>query len=178
MPTDEASIRFFIGGVEPALDKIGISATELVRITSEALDRGLDGRSLTKKELGIELAERVARQLKAQQLAAWWSPSWYASDQSLGESAIRFALPIMALQGLCCHAERRGDQAYLRRTDQWLGAPLPGESLEQARAELVRNYLHCYGPSTVEHLAGWAGIAPAQASWLRIGPVPRRRSSS
>jgi len=35
---------------------------------------------------------------------------------------------------------------------------------EQARAELVRRYLCCYGPSTVKHFAEWAGIAPAQAA--------------
>jgi len=32
-----------------------------------------------------------------------------------------------------------------------------------ARAELVRRYLHCYGPSTPQHFAEWAGIGPAQA---------------
>ena len=172
LPVDEASIRFFIRGVEPALDKIGVSATALVSLTAEVLNERLDGRHLTKTELGVELAEDVSRRLNDHQLSAWWSPSWYASGQSLGEATIRFALPIMSLQGLCCHAERRGNQACLAPTCQWLGTPLSRDSRQEASAELVRRYLRCYGPSTVEHFAGWAGIAPAQAaqSWKSVKP--------
>jgi hypothetical protein len=101
--------------------------------------------------------------LTAAQAEAWLSPSWYAKDQSLGESVVRFALPVLALCGLCCHAERRGRQAYLRRADQWLGAPLLQADREGAQAELVRRYLRCFGPSTARHFAGWAGISPDQA---------------
>ncbi|HUV89079.1 MAG TPA: crosslink repair DNA glycosylase YcaQ family protein [Anaerolineae bacterium] len=50
------------------------------------------------------------------------------------------------------------------RTGQWPGAPLPQVNRAHAQAELVRRYLHCCGPSTAEHLAAWAGVAPAQAA--------------
>lgn len=39
-------------------------------------------------------------------------------------------------------------------------------SREQAQAELVRRYLRCYAPSTVEHFAAWAGIALAQSAGM------------
>ena len=164
LPVDEESIRSFIKGVEPALDKIGIAATEVVRLTSEALQDSLDGRAMTKDELGIELARWIAPKLTPSQLLSWGLPSWYAPGQSLGESVVRFALPITALQGLYCHADRRGSKAYLMRTDQWLGGLAPESNREQARAELVRRFLRCYGPSSTEHFAEWAGIGPAQAA--------------
>ena len=49
-------------------------------------------------------------------------------------------------------------------------AVLPEADLWEARAELARRYLHCYGPSTVQHFAEWAGTGKAQAeeSWKRV----------
>jgi hypothetical protein len=170
LPEDEESLRFFIRGASPALDLVGISATEVIERTAAALPDVLDGHDLTKDQLGIEIAKRVAQHLPSQQLAGWQSPSWYAPDQRLGETIVRFALSIVALQGLLCFAPRQGRAATFIRTDRWLGSPLPNVSREQARAELVRRYLRCYGPSTAEHFAEWAGIAPTQAtqSWRLV----------
>jgi len=164
LPADEPSIRAFVFGVEPALDQIGISAMRVVELTAQALLETLDQRALTKDELGVQLAGRVLPELSPEQAAAWHLPSWYAAGQSLGESVARFILPILALRGLCCHADRRGNKAYIQRTDQWLGSPIPDADPNQARAELVRRYLRCYGPSTAKHFAEWAGIGQAQAA--------------
>lgn len=163
LPADETSLRQFIPGAEAALDRIEITATRVVDLTAAALKQALDGRAMTKNQLGVEMAARVAAGLTPEQAAAWQLPSWYAAGQSLGESVVRFALPVVALRGECCHGERRGQDAYLVRTDRWLGTALPDTSREAARLELVRRYLHAYGPSTPQHLAAWAGIAPAQA---------------
>ena len=170
LPSNEASIRAFIPGVEPALEEIGISATEVIDLLGMAIREILAGRTLAKDDLGIELARWVLPKLTAHQQAAWQLPSWYAPGQSLGESVARFALPVLSLQGLCCHADRRGSQAHLARTDQWLAASPATTNHDQARAELVRRYLHCFGPSTPQHLAEWAGIAPTQAaqSWKLV----------
>lgn len=164
LPEDEDSLRFFIIGVEAALEKIGISATQVVELTAAALTEILNGRALTKDDLGIQISRRLSPDLTAEQAGAWRSPSWYAPGQSLGESVVRFALPILALKGLCCHAERRGNQAFIRLAHLWLGSPLPEGNPLYARAELVRRYLHCYGPSTARHFAEWVGISAAQAS--------------
>jgi hypothetical protein len=170
MPSTEEEIHAFIPGVEPALEKIGIFATKVIDLTRAAIWEILDGRFLTKDDLGIELARSVLPHLTATQRAAWESPSWYAAGQTLGESVARFALPILSLQGLCCHADRRKGRAYLARADQWLGSSPAGANLDQARAELVRRYLHCFGPSTPGHFGDWAGIAPSQAaqSWKLV----------
>lgn len=164
LPLEEAEIRGFLPGVEPALQKIGVSAIELIERTKAALSIELDGQSLTKDQLGIKIANRIEPDLSAEQQSHWRSHSWYAPGQSLGESAVRFALPVAALSGQICHTVRRGAQAYLARTDQWLGAEVPGQPREVAQTELIRRYLHCYGPSTPNHFSAWAGISLIQAA--------------
>lgn len=171
LPDDEASMRFFIPGSNKALDQLGMSTTELVSMTAAEVRDTLDGKQLTKDPIGIEVARRIAPRLTDRQRPVWESDSYIAPGQSLGESLVRFALYVLPLQGLICFASRNKQKAYLARIDQWLGAPLPGEDARKARAELVRRYVHCYGPSTPEHFAQWAGISPAQASraWMLIG---------
>ncbi len=164
LPDGELALRAFMLGAEPGLRQVGMSAGELVERTAAALAEALPGRARTKNELGVELAERIGRGLAARQRDAWLSPTYIAAEQSLGETLVRFALPVTALRGLVCFGARRGQERPLVVTGEWLGAPLPHVSPGQARAELVRRYLHCYGPSTPEHLAAWAGIAPEQAA--------------
>jgi hypothetical protein len=167
---NEASLRVFILGAVKGLEKVGMSATDLVRLTSGALPAVLDAHEMTKDELGVEIADRISGELSPGRRELWRSPSWYVSGQYLGESLVRFALYVVSLQGLFCYAPRQKNKAYFVRTDQWLGSPLPQAVPEKARAELARRYLHCYGPSTAGHLAEWAGIAsvPADRAWSLI----------
>jgi len=175
LPENEEAIRFFVWGVKPALEKLNLRAGLLLQLGADALTAILDGRPLIKDEIGIALADHIAPHLTLPQRESWGSVSGYAPGQTLGESVMRFILPVLALQGLCCHAERRGNQAFIRRTDQWLTgvetSHLPERlTSDQARAELVRRYLHCFGPSTPQHFGEWAGIALPQArrSWQHI----------
>jgi hypothetical protein len=163
LPGDEESLRFFIQGAGPAFDKASMSAREAVRLTSDAVLEALDGRAMPKSALAPVLAERVYGQLTPGQKAVWKSPSSYAPGLELGEAIVRFCLYVVALEGSFCFVTRR-NAAHFVRTDQWLGAPLPEADPQAARAELVRRYLSCYGPSNAGHFAGWAGISPAQAS--------------
>lgn len=173
LPETEADIRAYIYGVVPALEQIGIGAVEVVDRAAHSLLEVLDGRAMTKDALGVELARQVGEHLTAAQQGSWKVDSWYARGQSLGESVMRFVLPVLALRGLCCHAERRGGQAFLRRTDQWLdlpGAEMPGEGTDRAAAGLLTGYLRCYGPSSAADFAAWAGIGVEQAgrAWQQV----------
>ncbi len=163
LPEGEGSIRFFIPGASLAFDKVGISAVEAVKLTREALFELLDGRAPVKRELAPELADKTSERLSPERLAAWNSPSWYAPNQLLGEAVVRFCLYVIALEGEFCFATRHNAATYIR-TDRWLGAPLQDVDPAKARAELVRRYLSCYGPSTAARFAEWAGISPDQAS--------------
>src|SRR5690606_35435643 len=111
----------------------------------------------------------------------WGTPDGYGANTH-GETLVRFAFSIVALQGLFCIAPQGEGATRFARTDQWLGHPLPPVDREDAAVELVRLYLHCYGPSTAAHFAQWAGIAPPQArrAWDRLqdeleGVSPDRR---
>jgi hypothetical protein len=163
LPEEEDSLRFFIAGAVPAFDKAGMSAVEAVRLTSDALFKVLDGRALPRRELAVELADSVSGHLAPGQLAAWRTPGGYAPGQSLGEAIVRFCLYVNALEGSFCFVTRRNAAHYVR-THQWLGKPLPEADPLKARSELVRRYMSCYGPSTAEHFAEWAGVSPAQAA--------------
>lgn len=163
LPQGEDSLRFFVIGAGPALDEVGMSAVDAIRFTADALLIALDGRALTKHELAPELAEKISPELSSRQRSAWESPSRIAPALTLGEAIVRFCLYIIALEGTFCFATRHNAATYIR-TDQWLHATLSPADPAKARAELVRRYLTCYGPSTPAHLAGWAGIAPSQAN--------------
>jgi hypothetical protein len=170
-PDDEGALREFLQGAQPALDAVRIAASELVRLTRQAVTDILDGTALVKDDLGHAAGRAIIDHLPGSLRQAWTSPSTYAQDQFLGESLVRFALPVLSLQGVLCHGDRQGRSPLLYRTDQWLGAdPFRDISPARARAELVRRYLRCYGPSTPEQLAAWGGIGlqQAQAAWAQV----------
>ena len=51
----------------------------------------------------------------------------------------------------------------------WALADRPSMALEQARAELARRFLRCFGPATHTHFASWAQIATSHAKALFAG---------
>jgi hypothetical protein len=164
LPPDEPALLRFVRGAEPALKKLKLTASELVAWVADALPGILAGRHQTKDELGVALAAGLEARLAPGQLRSWRGRSPYSRSQTLGESLARFALPVTALQGLICHAERKGAQARLALTAEWLPEPPPALPPELARAELARRYLALAGPSTTGRFAEWAGIAPQQAT--------------
>jgi hypothetical protein len=127
----------------------------------------LDSRELTKDELGVEIAARLAGHLPNRNRARWNKLDPFTQGATKeGETLVRFALSLVALQGLFCIAPRRRDVTTFVRMDQWLGKRLEAIEPARARTELVRRYLACYGPSTPAHFAEWAGISPAQGRRL------------
>ena len=160
LPEDEESLRSFIPGAGPALDRIGVDGTEVVEWVSEDLLDVLDARVVPFRQLSAELTDRVTRRLSPSQLEGWKSASWYGPNNCLGEAVVHFALYVVALKGTFCFAPREGNEASFVRIDQWLGGPLPDVDPAMARAQLVRRYLRCYGPSTARNFGEWAGISP------------------
>jgi hypothetical protein len=160
LPHGEKELLFFIKGAKEHLSQLGMTAGELVAATSAALHEVLDNRELTKDELGIELSRRVAVHVPAGQLALWNSPDEWGH---FGESLVRFALYVVALQDAFCVISHKAGPATFVHSDQWLGRPSAQPSPELAAVELLRRYLAAYGPSTVQHYAAWAGIAAVQA---------------
>ncbi|WP_157248164.1 winged helix DNA-binding domain-containing protein [Nonomuraea typhae] len=164
LPETEEELRAFLRGAVPSLDRIGLAATDLAGLAAEAVKEILDGTALVKDDLGRRAGELITDRLPAGQRDGWQGHSPYSAQQFLGESLVRFALPVVSLRGILCHGGRQGRSPLLRRTDQWAGAIKGG--LEKAPGELVERFLRCYGPATPAHLAEWGGIGRAQAERL------------
>jgi hypothetical protein len=154
LPGTEASLHAHLAGLlDPMIEEAGMTVTELVELAAKGVYEALDGRVLTKRELGVELGRRMPPRLGP----------WFEPDTFYAANLVR----LVALRGLLCFAPRVGNESSFVRTDQWLDRPTPMTDAHQARAELVRRYLRCYGPSVPDHFAEWAGMtqADARSSW-------------
>lgn len=158
MPPTEAGQRHLIRGVEPALDAVGMSLREAVDRCGAGIGDVLSGRRLAIDELGLQLAARIARRLPDEQRRRWESPGPYAAGQPWGEAIVHFCLRILTLRGVVCFAPRAGNKAPFVLVEEWLGHPIADADSVAARTELLRRYLHCYGPSTRAHFAAWLGV--------------------
>ena len=156
-PTEEAMLHFIVG-VEQTLGKLGISLTEAVELTGAEIHDVLSGRQLAINELGADLAKRIARKLPKKQRDIWEEDGPYGPDQPLGEGVVHFCIRILTLQRVVCFAPRTGNKAPFVLVDEWLGNPIPDIDPEVARADLLRRYLRCYGPSNRGDFAAWVGI--------------------
>lgn len=82
---------------------------------------------------------------------------------------MHFCIRILTLQGVACFAPRAGNKAPFVLVEEWLGRPIANVNLETARAELLRRYLRCYGPSTRAVFAAWVGIRAGDAGpWWNL----------
>lgn len=175
LPTTEASKRHFVLGVERSLDDLGIDLTDLVDAAREEIHAVLGGRRLPVGELGRELADRVETSLTKAQRKTWRSEGPYAEGQSLGEGVVHFGLRILTLQRVICFAPREHNTAPFVLLDEWLenasegivvgpnAGPVSDADRDRHRADLLRRYLHCCGPSTRADFAAWLGIRSTEA---------------
>lgn len=178
LPPDEQGLRHFLPGLVPAVEALGLTVTEAVELTGAEVRKVLTGRRLAIGELGSEVAQRMS----VAQRAAWEAPGPYAPGQPLSEAVVHFCLRVLTLQGVVCFATRVGNKAPFVLVEEWLGHPIAQIDPLQARAELLRRYLHVYGPSTPVDFAAWLGVqvgdtdhwwdalrdelVPVAASWL------------
>jgi hypothetical protein len=169
LPPTEDAMRHLISGVEPALDKLDLSLTEAVELTSAEIGAVLSGRRLAINELGAELATRIARRLPKRRRDLWEEEGPYAPGQPLGEGVVHFCVRILTLRRVVCFAPRAGNTAPFVLVDEWLGRPIPDIDPNLARAELLRRYLRCYGPSARGDFAAWVGIRAGDTDpWWRL----------
>jgi len=162
MTDDDEALLYYIRGASGHLQRLGFTAAEVVGRAGAALTTALAGQRLTKDTLGHAMARLMEEGLTAAQLAIWRSPDGLR-DNTHGESLARFALSILALQGRLLLVPDRGRAVTIVLAEEWLGQPLPEANRQEAAKELLRLYLHCYGPSRPAQFALWAGISPAQA---------------
>lgn len=66
-----------------------------------------------------------------------------------------------AFAGDLCFGPNQGQNVTFVRPDRWLGDWQAGEPREAIK-ELVRRFLHVYGPATLDEFARWWGVAASQ----------------
>lgn len=158
LPPTDAGVGFFVRGVQPALDRLGMSLADAVGAVRAEITGVLSGRRLAIDALGKAVAVRVASRLPAAQRHIWQSEGPYARGQPLGEGVVHFCIRVLALEGIVCFASRAGRTAPFVLVEEWLGRTIPAMEPDKARAELLRRYLRSYGPSTRAHFAAWLGV--------------------
>lgn len=151
MPADRASFDLFLGGWAPAIRKADLDPFDLLDRMTEATKALLDGRTMDVNELRDALLRRV------RSLGRITRPREARHD--MPEPLYR----ALGLTGQVCIAEGRGTDSLMARTDRWLKSKPRAAGPAAARAELVRRFLRCYGPSTPQRFADWTGRSPADA---------------
>jgi hypothetical protein len=150
-PIDRASFDAFLGGWARPIADAGLDPFDLLDRMASAARSLLDGRTLDVNELRDAVLRRV------RSLGRITRPKEASHD--MPETLFR----ALGLTGAVCIVEGRGTDSVLARTDQWLTHERPRTDPDAARAELVRRFLHCYGPSTPERFAQWTGRSPKDA---------------
>jgi len=128
----------------------------IVRAIAEALD----GRCLTREQLGDEVACRVGS-WALERLFPAWGGTWPRWLGAIGSAAVA---------GVLCFGPNQGSRVTFVRPDQWLDG-WSEVAQEDALAEVLRRYLAAFGPATRREFAQWFALGPsaALAAWRQLG---------
>jgi hypothetical protein len=139
----------------PSGDRRARMTPEQVEEVVAAIGGALEDAELTVGELDAEVVARTgpwAGDLFMPAFTGMW-PRW---RQLIGEAARRGAL---------CFGPDRGRQVTYTSPGRWLPGFQPAEG-RMALREVVRRYLHAYGPATPQEFARWLGGPPGRAADL------------
>jgi hypothetical protein len=119
----------------------------------EAIWEALDGRCLSRAELGVEVARHAG--------------DWAADEVSpaFGTRWPRWQMAMGAVPGQLCFGPNQGNKVTFARADQWIGEHHEVDG-EEALREAFRRYLSAYGPATAREFARWFGMEPSVALGL------------
>lgn len=165
-------------GITAALDYVQMSFDDLLMRTKQAAAY-LDSHTVRSKEsLDQTLADIIELSLPEEKRALWRAPSMYGNPdrQTVGGAAVSFLLRPCSFSSLVVFGRRQGITPSFTSFQNWTGsgpeALAPAEepaARKEYEEELVRKFLHCYGPSTRDAFMGWLGCSGQQARRLWSG---------
>ena len=113
----------------------------------DAIGSALDGRLMTRPELGAEVGRLTGSATLGEQLQHSWGS--YLKPASF--------------RGLLCFGPGEGQRVRFTRPDSWVPGGVEAADPQGALREITRRYLGAYAPATREDLARWWAVSPAEA---------------
>jgi Winged helix DNA-binding domain len=122
----------------------GVSVEEVEALVA-AIGASLDGRGLTREELGVEVGKVAGPQAQELMASGWGT-----------------LLKPVAMGGGLVFGPNRGRNVAFVNPHEWIGPfePLPSE---EAMREVTRRWLRVYGPGSRDDLGRWFGVTPGRA---------------
>lgn len=149
LPDGEESLRVALKPFLTTFDPSAMRAEDALELACEVALDALSAGPLTWPELAREMTRRLPEAL---------CPPCRGRCPDPHVEEILFRL--VSVRGMWCFLPGADS---LVRTDQWLGRFPDPKQRSRWRAELLRRYLSCNGPSTPAAFAVWAGISNADA---------------
>lgn len=164
-PEDEEP-WIYTKGIELALDALDMELEALLALLEKAINRLEDHVISTKSALDQCLAEWMLPDIPKEKQKIWNQPSMYGNDkvQTVGGAVVSFLLRPCAMQGRVVFARRCGSHPSFTTYRSWLMKEM--QVREEAQKELVRKFLHCYGPAVLKSFQTWMGCSRKQAERL------------
>ena len=160
-PVGEEEIMYSLERAGSLLLPLGMDIDILLHLAMDLSVWILEGKSLTKQELGKALANGALEQLPSSKREVWSWPSPLFAGQTLGESLMRFLLPLVCLAIPIALRQSPTDTGF-----RYTLAPYVDKASVGSPGALVSRYIHAYGPTDVDEFATWAGISPMHAKRL------------
>ena len=157
-PIDDEEVLGIIGEAAVLLTPLGLPVSSLLDLVREVLLYTLRNATSLKVSLEKTLAKEVSPRLPTALQEVWNWPSSLYQGETLGESLTRFLFPVAALSLPVRLKYQSKGNGYLHFVTE-----VPEVKNEQ---DLVRRYLHAFGPADTESFARWCGISFAQAHRL------------
>ena len=128
----------------------GVTVEELETLVA-AIGDSLDGKGLTREELGIEVGKHAGPRAQELMSSGWGT-----------------LLKPVAMEGGLVFGPNRGRNVAFVNPRDWIGPfdPLPAD---EAMADVVRRWLRVYGPGSHDDLGRWWGVAPGRVRKLLEG---------
>ena len=123
-----------------------MSEEQLGRLV-DVIGEALDGRPLTREELGAAVARIADDPELADKVQGSWGP--YLKPASF--------------RGRLCFGPSEGQKVRFTRPDSWLGRELTRPEPAEALREVTRRHLGAFGPAGRADLARWWSVQPARA---------------
>jgi len=168
--SEESEPWIYTLGISGALDFLQMTFDELFDVLKQVIPQLDDTVIVSKSTLDQTLAEWMLPLLPVEKRELWIKPSMYGNPdkQTVGGAVVSFMLRPCAFNGFVVFGERSGISPTFTSYKNWTEHSLKADA--DTSKKLVRKYLHCYGPATVDTFVSWLGCSKKQGQriWAAV----------